>query len=234
MRLRPKRIRPPTVGTRRPWCLVSSRNVWKSLSVSRFFRSNSSEATLKSSASELNSGIGCSSKDSNRAERRISSMAAASACRFVEPIRTRATCFAPRSFKKWGRLALGWTTTTTSSMRRHGTTSISGIKIGLMRSAIRLAKRSSVASASATPRKYRLLSSTPITSVPPAVFAKATKVFKTFSGDDRSRLNSRVLSSVRFSNSKTRAPTASWIGWLCTLAFPFQRFPRYPGLWPVS
>jgi hypothetical protein len=37
-----------------------------------------------------------------------------------------------------------------------------------------------------------------MTRIPPAEFAKATSVFRTFAGEERSRLNSRVLPSWRW------------------------------------
>ena len=45
-----------------------------------------------------------------------------------------------------------------------------------------------------------------MTTIPPAVFANATRHFRTPSGDDKSRLNSRVFPSVRF-RSSTRTTT---------------------------
>src|SRR5450759_174662 len=71
---------------------------------------------------------------------------------------------------------------------------------------MRLASFSSDASTSVTPRTFFDPSSTPMTTVPPAVFANATRVLRMPSGDDKSRLNSRVFPSWRFSSS-TSFPT---------------------------
>jgi hypothetical protein len=70
-----------------------------------------------------------------------------------------------------------------------------------MLSLIKLARRSSRSRGSRTPRTCRVPSSTPINNVPPDVSAKATSVRRAPSGEDRSRLNSRVLPSGRLSSS---------------------------------
>jgi hypothetical protein len=49
--------------------------------------------------------------------------------------------------------------------------------------------------ASGTPRTLREPSSTPMSNLPPAPFAKATRVRITLSGEERSRLNSKVFPS---------------------------------------
>jgi hypothetical protein len=53
--------------------------------------------------------------------------------------------------------------------------------------------RSSSANGAATLRTWRIPSSTPTSTMPPAVLANATTVRSNPSGDDRSRLNSRVV-----------------------------------------
>ena len=57
------------------------------------------------------------------------------------------------------------------------------------------------ASTSGTPRTFFDPSSTPMTTVPPAVFANATRHLRMPSGEDKSRLYSRVFPSLRFSSS---------------------------------
>src|ERR1035437_3202549 len=72
---------------------------------------------------------------------------------------------------------------------------------GRIESETRFASFSSDASTSGTPRTFFDPSSTPMTTVPRAVFANATRVLRMPSGDDKSRLNSRVFPSWRFSSS---------------------------------
>jgi hypothetical protein len=69
------------------------------------------------------------------------------------------------------------------------------------RAETRFASFSSVASTSGTPRTFFDPSSTPMTTIPPPVFAHATRHLRTLSGDDKSRLHSRVFPSWRFSSS---------------------------------
>jgi hypothetical protein len=69
------------------------------------------------------------------------------------------------------------------------------------RAETRFASFSSVASTSGTPRTFFDPSSTPMTTIPPPVFAHATRHLRTLSGDDKSRLYSRVFPSWRFSSS---------------------------------
>lgn len=62
-----------------------------------------------------------------------------------------------------------------------------------MESVMRLVRRSSVSRASFTPFTAQVVSSTPMSNVPPAVFAKATSVRRTPFGEDRSRFSSSVF-----------------------------------------
>ncbi len=78
----------------------------------------------------------------------------------------------------------------------------------------RLASLSSASSTSGTPRTFFDPLSTPMTIVPPAVFANATSVLRIPSGEDKSRLNSRVLPSGRLSRSTSGTTphiTRKWI-----------------------
>jgi len=71
------------------------------------------------------------------------------------------------------------------------------------------------ASTSGTPRTFFDPSSTPMTTIPPAAFANATRHFRMPSGDDKSRLNSRVFPSVCFSSStRTTTPHSARKGFL--------------------
>jgi len=96
---------------------------------------------------------------------------------------------------------LGYTWTVRIFRFRHGTTSISGMRRGRIESATRFASFSSASRESGTPRTFFEPSSTPITTVPPAVLANATRVRRIPSGDDRSHLYSRVFPSLRSSSS---------------------------------
>src|SRR5271165_7550057 len=60
---------------------------------------------------------------------------------------------------------------------------------------MKFASCSSVFAVSGTPRTLREPSSTPMSNLPPAPFAKATSVRITLSGEERSRLNSNVFPS---------------------------------------
>jgi len=111
-----------------------------------------------------------------------------------------------------GRLGLGWTSTARTCVRRQGRTSISGTSRGWIRSLTRLANRSSTSSASGTPQTWRLRSSTPTSSVPSAVLANATIVFKAPSGEERSRLSSSVLPSGRLRISSRSATLGNILG----------------------
>src|ERR1022692_4183593 len=84
-----------------------------------------------------------------------------------------------------------------------------GTSLGEMLSAIRLARRSSSASTSATPLTFLVPSSTPSTMTPPEVFANATIAFRTPSGEERSRLNSSVLPSCRLRRVVFAEPPAA-------------------------
>ena len=78
---------------------------------------------------------------------------------------------------------------------------ISGTMRGRIESETRFASFSSAASTSGTPRTFFDPSSTPMTTIPPPVFANATRHLRMLSGDDKSRLYSRVFPSWRFSSS---------------------------------
>ena len=87
--------------------------------------------------------------------------------------------------------------------RRWPCANSAGDSRGTMLSLTRLAKRSSIASGSLTPRTCLDLSSTPISSVPPAVLANAMIERSTPSGHDKSRLNSNVLPSGCLSSASS-------------------------------
>ena len=72
---------------------------------------------------------------------------------------------------------------------------MSGNNRGETASLIKLAAFSSRAKGFTIPRTWRVWSSTPMSIVPPAVLAKATMERRKGLGEDRSRLNSRVLPS---------------------------------------
>ncbi len=100
-----------------------------------------------------------------------------------------------------GWVGLGCTSTARTWVRRQGRIMMSGTRRGATRSLIKLARRSSRSSGPRTPRTCPLRSSTPTRRVPPEVFANATIVRSAPSGPERSRLNSSVLPSGRFSRS---------------------------------
>ena len=79
---------------------------------------------------------------------------------------------------------------------------MSGTRCGRIESETSFASFSSAASTSGTPRTFFDPSSTPMTTIPPPVFANATRHLRTLSGDDKSRLYSRVFPSWRFSSSE--------------------------------
>ena len=126
-----------------------------------------------------------------------------SARRLVEPTRTYTPASEPRRVIWWGRFALGWISINRSCVFRHGRMSIEGISLGVMLSPIKFASRSSSDRTFLTPRTLLVPSSMPITMRPPEVFANATRVRSTPSGEVRSRLNSSVLPSCLLRISTT-------------------------------